>query len=600
MVMISSPDSFEALFPETLSLNGRLWQMRSSEEREALTIAQRFDLPLVLAHLLTARGISLAQTDSFLNPKLKSFLPDPSSFKEVDKAVERVVQALHKKEKIAIFGDYDVDGATSSALLYRYLSQLGAEVCLYIPDRLKEGYGLNTPALLKLAAQGVTLVLTVDCGTTAFEPCQEAKKAGLDLIILDHHLPEDKLPEAFAVINPNRLDETGLYGNLAAVGVCFIFLTGLNRTLRSKGAFAQRPEPDLLSLLGLVALGTLCDVMPLTGLNRAFVSQGLKVMAARHHVGMKALLDVGGVKERPTAYHAGFILGPRVNAGGRVGKADLGTLLLTTENCQEAEAIAQTLNTLNQERQMIEQEVLEQAILQAEYQSSAVLICHGLNWHPGVIGIVAGRLKERFNRPALVISVDEKRVGKGSGRSLPGIDLGMLIHKAKQKNFLLAGGGHAMAAGFSIEEDKIKHFHAFLNQDIQELGYDLTPRLTIDAHLSVEGASVDFVRLLDRLAPYGQGNPAPRFLFENLRLLKADIVGQHHIRCLFGGEGGGRLSGICFRSLLTPLGEALLKAKGETFHGVGTLKVDAWQGEDRVQFILEDGMPGRAARRKAS
>lgn len=585
---------------DVLSLNGRVWRLRPSDERQALAISQLFNVPLILGDLLVARDIDLEEVEAFLNPTLKQFLPDPSSFKDLDIAVERLLRALQGKEKIAIFGDYDVDGATSSAILYRYLSTVGANIIIYIPDRMREGYGPNAPALLKLAEQGVRLVMTVDCGTTAFEPFEEAKKAGLDIIVIDHHMPDAKLPCVTAVLNPNRLDESGAYGYLAAVGVCFIFLAGLNRALRVQGFFSQGSEPDLLGLLDLVALGTICDVMPLKGLNRAFVAQGLKVMAARRNLGLKTLMDVAGVRDIPSAYHSGFMLGPRVNAGGRVGKSDLGATLLTTGNSLQAEQIAHTLNELNQERQNIEQEVLEQALLQAEQQSHPLLICYGINWHPGVIGIVASRLKERFNRPSLVISIDENGIGKGSGRSITGIDLGMLIHVAKQRELLLGGGGHAMAAGFSIENRRMEEFHNFLNDHINSNPYDLTPSLSIDSYLTLKGVSVSLAQLLERLAPYGQGNPSPRFIFENVRILKADVVGKEHIRCLLTDEGGGRLSAISFRSLHSLLGETLLCSKGEALHIVGTLKLDSWQGEERVQLTIDDAMFVRPLLRKAS
>jgi single-stranded-DNA-specific exonuclease len=565
------------------SLSGRVWRLRPSDEMQALAISQRFNLPLVLGNLLTARGISLEKVEAFLNPTLKQFLPDPSTFKDLDIAVERLLRALKEKEKIAVFGDYDVDGATSSAVLYRYLSAVGADIVIYIPDRMREGYGPNALALLTLAEQGVKLVITVDCGTTASEPFEEAKKAGMDVIVIDHHMPDTKLPSVTAVLNPNRFDESGVYGYLAAVGVCFIFLAGLNRALRVQGFFSQKAEPDLLSLLDLVALGTICDVMPLKGLNRAFVTQGLKVMAARCNLGLKTLMDVSGIRDIPSAYHLGFILGPRVNAGGRVGKSDLGATLLTTEHPLQAEQIAHTLNELNQERQNIEQEVLEQAILQAEKQSHPLLICYGMNWHPGVIGIVAGRLKERFNRPSLVISLDENGVGKGSGRSITGIDLGFLIQEAKRQALLLG----------------IEELHNFLNDHINRHQYDLTPCLSIDNHLTLTGASVSLAQLLEILAPYGQGNPSPRFIFENVRILKANVVGKDHIRCLLTDEGGGRLSAISFRSLHSLLGETLLHSKGETLHIVGTLKLDSWQGEERVQLTIDDAMFARTLLRKA-
>lgn len=580
------------------SLNGRTWRLRPSDERQGLALAQRFDLPLIVANLLVGRGVTIEEAETFLNPRIKHFLPDPSIFKDLDVAVSRIIRALQENEKIAIFGDYDVDGATSSALLYRYLSIVGGHVMIYIPDRILEGYGPNAAALLKLAEQGVTLVITVDCGTTAFEPLEQAKKAGVDVIVVDHHMPEPKLPSTVAMINPNRLDESGAWGYLAAVGVCFILLVGLNRALRAQGFFGQTSEPDLSGFLDLVALGTVCDVVSLKGLNRAFVARGLEVMAARRNLGLKTLMDVAAVREAPTAYHLGFILGPRINAGGRVGNSSLGVKLLTTQDPVLAQNMARTLDMLNQERQQIEQEVLAQAMVQAKGQPHPVLLSHGVNWHQGVIGIVAGRLKERFNRPSLVISIDENGIGKGSGRSVAGVDLGALVHAAKKHGLLLNGGGHAMAAGFSVERQRMKEFHDFLNHRLQHDKVNLTPYLGIDGHLTLKGASTKLAELLKRFSPYGQGNPLPRFVFENVRVVKADIVGKDHVRCLLTDETGGRLLAIAFQSLHSPLGEALLQSKGEALHIVGTLKLDSWLGQERVQVTIEDAIFARALLRQ--
>ncbi|MGI4852208.1 MAG: single-stranded-DNA-specific exonuclease RecJ [Janthinobacterium lividum] len=584
---------------KNLSLSQRLWQMTACDDRLALTFSQRHDIPLILGKILSCRGLTLDNVDLFLKPSLKTALPNPSDFKDLDLGVDRVVLALKNKEKVAIFGDYDVDGATSSAILYQYLSKIGLDVTVYIPDRIQEGYGPNISALEKLSRQGIKLVITVDCGMTAFDALAAAQDMGLEVIVIDHHMPETAFPKALAVINPNRLDEEGGFGYLAAVGVCFIFLVGLNRTLREQNFFKQGNAPDLLSLLDLVALGTVCDVVPLKGLNRAFVTQGLKIAASRQNLGLKTLMDISAVHEKVSTYHLGFMLGPRINAGGRVGEANLGIRLLTTTRSTEAQEISQRLDSFNRERQEIEQYVLQEATVQAEGQVGPLLVLHGLNWHAGVIGIVAGRLKERFNRPILIISIDEQGIGKGSGRSISTIDLGVLIHAAKNKGILVAGGGHAMAAGFSIESSKINDLRLFLQERILHSQADLTPCLKIDGTLSLKGTTSDFVKTLEKLAPYGQGNPTPRFVFENVRVVKPALVGQDHVRCLLTSDDGGRVSAISFRCLNTPLGDALLNSKGEQIHVVGTLKLDSWMDQERVQLTIEDAIFSRPMLRSA-
>ena len=577
------------------SVKERLWRLKPSDERQALALAQHFNLPLIIASLLTQRGITLEHAAFFLEPKLKDSLPDPSSLQDLDKAVSRLIHAIENKEKIAIFGDYDVDGATSSALLSRYFSALGVPVTIYIPDRILEGYGPNTQALLKLAQDNVRVVITVDCGTTAFEPLEAARAAGLDTIIIDHHIPESKHPPVVALVNPNRLDESGEWGYLAAVGVCFLFLVGLNRGLRQRGFFKGSPygvsEPDLTTLLDLVALGTVCDVVPLKGLNRAFVARGLDVMRHRRNLGLKTLMDVAGVRECPEPYHLGFTLGPRINAGGRIGTSRLGVDLLTTEDPVEATRLAQTLDQFNRERQRVEQTVLEEAIEQVHthQKDTPILVVSSVGWHPGVIGIVASRLKEQFNRPALVVSFEEENtIGKGSGRSVVGLDLGSYIQGAKQKGLLVNGGGHMMAAGFSVAWNQLGAFHQFLQDRFIQSRLQISNELSIDAFLTLKGASLDFVKILKKLSPYGQGNPSPRFLFEHVQILKSQIVGKNHVRCLLTDKSGGRLFGTAFQSAESPLGEALLTSGQRSVHLVGTLKSDSWMGEERVQLTIED------------
>lgn len=578
------------------SITGKLWQSRAGGggpalERAALALSQRLQLPPVVAQILADRGVGLDDAEAYLTPTLKALLPDPDRFQDMTVAVGRLVAAIDQGEQIAVFGDYDVDGATSSALLRRYLDAVGGNVRAYIPDRMTEGYGPNTAALLKLHQEGVSLVVTVDCGITAFAPLAEAQAAGLDVIVVDHHVAESALPAACAVVNPNRLDETEGHGYLAAVGVSYLLVIALNRALRAAGHFHTRAEPNLLQWLDLVALGTVADVVPLIGLNRAFVQQGLKIIAQRSNTGLAALADVAGVDSRPDTYHLGFILGPRVNAGGRVGQADLGTRLLTSNDPAQAHQLALQLDGFNKERREIEAAVLEQAVAQVETldTSGPVVIAAAENWHPGVIGIVAARLRERFDRPACVIAFDGD-VGKGSGRSIPGAALGPAIIAAHQAGLLLNGGGHAMAAGFSVERDQLPEFSAFLAERIgtEIAHHPLRATLNIDAVLTPNGANRDFWEAMMQAGPFGAGNAEPRIACPAVRLVKADVVGQNHVRCILSGREGGRLKAIAFRAMDGALGPALLSAGGQPMHIAGHLRPDDWQGRAGVQLIIDD------------
>ncbi|MBT5519587.1 MAG: single-stranded-DNA-specific exonuclease RecJ, partial [Rhodospirillales bacterium] len=487
----------------------------------------------------------------------------------------------------------------------RYLKAVGGQASSYIPDRLKEGYGPNAGAMVSIKNGGADLVVTVDCGTTSFEPLQAAHDTGLDVIVVDHHEAEANLPVAIAVVNPKRLDEVdNPYSHLAAVGITFLLVVAINRTLRAQRWFAgdenNRKEPDLLSLLDLVALGTVCDVVPLTGLNRAFVHQGLKVMAARGNTGINALADVAGVDEAPGAYHAGFILGPRVNAGGRVGESGLGTRLLTTDDRVMADEIANHLDALNQERQAIEKSILEQAIAQVEEQQSrtnaAVVIASGEGWHPGVIGIVASRLKDRYNRPSCVIALSEDGIATGSGRSISGIDLGRAIIAARQAGHLIKGGGHAMAAGFTLETEKLGDLRAFLEERIgdQIAAQNIEPVLNVDGAVRAAGANMELLEALDQVGPYGAGNPEPRFAIAEARITYADVIGAggDHVKCrIEDASGGPALNAIAFRCMETGLGEALLKnsrAGGAPLHIAGKLRINTWQGRSTPQMIIDD------------
>ena len=576
------------------SLLGRRWETRCGDLRLAAALSQRHGLPEIVGRVLAGRGVALEEAESHLNPTLRRLMPNPSQLKDMDRAVARLVAAIEGQETIAVFGDYDVDGATSAALLKRFLAAIGVPLRVYVPDRRAEGYGPNAPALLRLKAEGVSLVITVDCGTTAHESLGVAAEAGLDTLVIDHHAAEPRLPPAYAVVNPNRLDEDGHLGQLAAVGVTFVFLVGLNRALRDGGWYgrAGQTEPDLRAWLDLVALGTVCDVVPLTGLNRAFVAQGLKVLAGRGNVGLAALCDAARVDERPGTYHAGFILGPRINAGGRVGQSDLGAQLLATDDPGEAARLAEQLDGLNAERRRIERDVLDQALAQIEAtaaEARGLVMAVAEGWHPGVIGIVASRLKERTNLPSLVVAL-ENGVGKGSGRSVPGVDLGAAVIAARQSGLLINGGGHPMAAGLTVAEDRVEALRAFLDERlsrrIAEIQY--RPSLGIDGALQPGGARSDLVEVLEQVGPYGAGNPEPRFAIPEARVAAAQVVGENHVRCTITGSDGSRLKGIAFRALDGALGPALLRTGGLPLHLAGKLRRDAWAGGQAVQFIIED------------
>ena len=582
------------------SFGGKRWESRLTDERLALTLAQRLDLPELIGRVLAARSVGLEQAPGFLEPRLRDLLPDPSHLKDMDAAVARLLRALQGGEAIAVFGDYDVDGATSAAVLQRFLRSVGADLRVYIPDRLTEGYGPNAPALRRLKAEGIAVVVTVDCGIVAFEALQAAADDGLDVIVVDHHAAETRLPPAAAVVNPNRLDDDSPHGQLAAVGVTFLLLVALNRALREAGWYRQtgRAEPDLRRLLDLVALGTVCDVVPLTGLNRAFVAQGLKILAERRNAGLAALSDVAGIDERPGTFHCGFVLGPRVNAGGRVGEAGLGAALLATDDADRARGLAERLDAYNAERRAIEAEVLDAALAQVEEAASAaqgaargagLVLAAGEGWHPGVIGIVASRLKDRFGLPALVIALKDG-LGKGSGRSVPSVDLGANVIAARQAGLLIDGGGHPMAAGLTVDAAALPELRAFLDERLAKriAAIDYRPAMGFDAVLQPGAASAELLEALARVGPFGVGNAEPRFALPAVRVVRPQVVGENHVRCQLAGADGSRLKGIAFRALDGPLGTALLQASSLPLHIAGKLRADSWAGPDAVQFIVED------------
>ena len=584
------------------SLLGKRWRARLADSTAGLTLAQAIEVPELVGRVLAARGIAAEEAPDYLDPTLRRLLPDPLHLRDMETAIARLARALEAGEKIAIFGDYDVDGATSAALLSRFLEAVAGPPTIYIPDRLREGYGPNGTAMRALAAQGVRVVVTVDCGISAFDALADAADAGLDVIVVDHHVAEARLPQAYAVIDPNRLDDTSPHGQLAAVGVAFLLVVGLNRHLREAGWYRERAEPDLLQWLDLVALGTVCDVVPLTGVNRAFVRQGLTVMRQRRNTGLRALGDVAGLEEPPGVYHLGFILGPRVNAGGRVGEASLGARLMTTADEDEAAKIARHLDALNRERQQIERAVLEEAIEQvesagaAERSSAPLVLAHDERWHAGVIGIVASRLKERYNRPAIVVAWEDG-IGKASCRSVPGVDIGAAITAARQADLLVNGGGHPMAAGFTVEQGRFEALGDFLHTRLRDVANDaaLAPSLGLDGALGVEGATAELLEQLEAAGPYGAGNPEPRFAIAGAQLLRADVVGRGHVRCQLAGRTGKRLKGIAFRAADNALGHALLAGAAQPFHLAGRLRLDRRRGTRAVELHIDDGAPAPAA-----
>lgn len=581
------------------SVTGKKWQQRSGSERLGLAIAQRLQLPEIVGVLLAGRGIAIDDAPGFLTPTLRDLLPDPLVIPGMDAGIVRVLGALCQQEKIAIFGDYDVDGATSASLLKRFFDALDVPVRLYIPDRMLEGYGLNFKAMQQLHQEGIRLVITVDCGTSSVEVIAKALEIGLATVVIDHHVADANLPQAAAVINPNRLDTPAdirqSYGQLAAVGVTFLFLVGLNRALRQQNFYqGSRSEPDLRQWLDIVALGTICDVVPLRGLNRAFVSQGLKIMAQQGNPGLKALMTVTALDQAPSAYHAGYVLGPRINAGGRIGTADLGVRLLSTNDFLEAQGIAEQLHRLNQERQELEQKAFEEALWMAKSQQLSqptdILLVASPAWHQGIIGIIAGRLKEHFHRPVFVVNLQDQ-VAKGSGRSVQGLDLGTAVIAARQAGLVQAGGGHPMAAGFTADASDLDPLKVFLNQHLRQQARQVSyiPAMEIDGLLTAQALTPALYQQITQIGPFGNGNPEPRFAIADVRFLKTEIVAEKHVRCLAIGQDRKSFKAMAFRAASLPLGQLLLKPHA-LFHLAGTLRLNLWNDREDIQFIIEDAV----------
>lgn len=590
--------SSEHLLGVTQSITGKVWRARLDARGEALALAlqQRHQLPDMLARVVAGRNVPLDQAVQFLDPTIRQLLPDPSTITAMDEAASRLADAVTRTEKVAIFGDYDVDGATSAALLAWYLRQCGCDPLIHIPDRIFEGYGPNVEAVRALAAKGASLLVTVDCGTVSFEPFDEAKAREMDVVVIDHHQCGAELPLIHALVNPNRPDDLSGLGYLAAVGLVFIALVALNRELRNRNFWnAARPEPDLLSMLHLVALGTVADVAKLTGLNRAFVAKGLQALRQRHHVGLTALMDVARLNGPPEAWHLGFALGPRINAGGRIGQADLGVRLLLEDDPAEARRIAEELDRLNRERQVIERTAEAEAEGEAlaaiglEDQASVIVTAQE-GWHPGIVGLVAARLKEKFARPAFAIALEPGGIGTGSGRSIAGVDLGHAVREAVEAGLLVKGGGHAMAAGVTLRKERLQEFRAFLENALKESVARARGNsdLKIDGVLLAKAVTAGLVHEMSRAGPFGAGNAEPVVALPAHEIVYAEEVGQAHVRLRLRGGDGANVNAIAFRAAGQKLGHALLDNRGQRVHVAGTLSIDRWQGNERVQMRVID------------
>ncbi|EFL90506.1 single-stranded-DNA-specific exonuclease RecJ [Ahrensia sp. R2A130] len=579
------------------SISGQRWEERMSRTQagQAEAMRERHSIPELVARVLAARDVTADEALGFLDPKLRDLMPDPSLLTGMDAAADRLVSAIAAKEPVAVFGDYDVDGATSSALLAAFLRNFDVPVEIYIPDRIFEGYGPNENAIRELAERGAKLLVTVDCGSTSHDALAVAKSLGLDAVVLDHHQVGDELPDVIALVNPNRQDDLSGQGHLCAAGVVFLTLVATQRAMRQQGKLPTDKPVDLMQSLDLVALGTVCDVVPLKGLNRAFVTRGIEVMQKQRNVGLAALARVARQDGPAAPWHLGFVLGPRINAGGRIGDAALGARLLTTSDPTEAEEIAQQLDTLNGERQNIETAMLAQAIDEAEAEigfseGPSVLVTESDTWHAGVVGLLASRLKDRFNRPTFAIAFDGRGRGQGSGRSIPGCDLGRTVRAAVDEGLLLKGGGHAMAAGITIERDKLGDFRAFMEERLCDdvATARLSRSVRIDGALSARGATVEMFDQLAAAGPFGAGHSQPLLAFPRHTLRFSDVVGKGHVRFSIGSADGAELRGISFRAVDTPLGDALLDGRGKVMHFAGTLSADFFRGTRRVQLRLVD------------
>ncbi|MFD2184109.1 single-stranded-DNA-specific exonuclease RecJ [Rhodoplanes azumiensis] len=580
------------------SATGRVWRDRLDERaaQRAVAIVQRHGTPELLARVLAGRGVEPDAVPAHLDPTIRRLMPDPAVLTDMEAAAARLADAVERSERVTVFGDYDVDGATASALMTLVLRQCGLDPDIYIPDRIFEGYGPNVDAIRQIAARKTTLIVAVDCGTSSYEPFAEAKRLGVDVVVVDHHMADETLPPAVALVNPNRQDDLSKLGHLCAVGLVFMTVVALVRELRRRGFWSElRPQPDLLEYVDIVALGTVADVVPLVGLNRAFVAKGLIGMRRRERVGLTALMDVARLAGPPEAWHLGFLLGPRINAGGRIGRADLGARLLTLDDPVEAQTIAAELDRLNRERQVIEQAAVAEAEAEAMAalgleEKGAVVVTAAAGWHPGVVGLVAARLKERFGRPAFAIAMEPGETGTGSGRSIPGVDLGRAVKQALHEGLLVKGGGHAMAAGVTLRKSALGAFRAFLEERLAP-AVEVARRdhsLKIDGAVSAAAVTPDLCRTLALAGPYGSGNPEPILALPNHTVAYADEVGQAHVKVRLKGGDGAVVEAIAFRSAGQPLGRALLESRGRRVHVAGGLAVDRWQGAERAQLRILD------------
>ena len=571
------------------SYSGNKWSLRSNDEELISAIQKDSQISYITARIIAGREISLADVQDFLNPSLRKLLPDPSSMQDMDKAAKIIFNAIKSNKKITIFADYDVDGATSAAQLVKWARNFDSELEIYVPDRIKEGYGPSIEAFDHLKKNGSDLVITVDCGAAAYSALVAAQALDLSIVVIDHHLMDADMPPAEALVNPNRIDDTSKLNYLAAAGVTFMLLVALNREARVQN-FSN--IPDLFDYLDLTALGTICDVVPLKGLNRAIVKQGLKVFSRESNIGLKSLMFETNTNSPITPYHCGFVLGPRINAGGRIGKANIGAALLSTENHKLAIKYAQELDRVNIERRILQDKILDEALLKAYsiHKTNSVIVVSMEGWHPGVIGIVAGRLKERFNKPVIVIGIDENGIGKGSGRSIQGIDLGNEIKKLHEKGLLISGGGHEMACGLTIESKYIKTFHEILESNLRDKINSIRSKFSIkiDALLNISAVNMDLMNSINQIGPYGSGNPTPTFAFAELRVAYANRVKGGHIRCNFEDKNGQRIKGICFRAEEMGFDEILLNERNRYLHIVGTLKINTWKGHTSIDLQVID------------
>ena len=576
----------------SISLSGKNWILKKYNQEDLQFMKDNFLLDEITSKLLSIRKIKKNDIKTFLNPSIKNFLPDPNNLVDMDKSTARTIKAISEKEKIGIFGDYDVDGATSTALLGNYFSKLNLDYQIYIPDRKKEGYGPTIQSFKELIDNNVRIIFTVDCGTLSFEAIKYANKNNVDVIVLDHHQSEIKLPSAFSIVNPNRLDDKSNLQYLCAAGVSFMFLVSLNRSLRLSNWFRDNnvEEPDLINYLDLVSLGTVCDVVPLVGLNRAIVKQGLKVIKSKKNLGLKTLLDICKIDSNPSTYHLGYMLGPRINAGGRVGKCSHGANLLLNKNPKNSFKLAKELDHYNKERQMLEKDLLEKILNKTRNNlKDPVLIISGKNWHEGVIGIVAARLKDKFNKPVIIITLDGD-IGKASARSIVGFDIGSIIISATQENILLKGGGHKMAAGFSIKTSNIEKFKNFVFRKFKSINENLCfeKPLLLDSIISPSAVNLDFYKKVELLSPFGSGNPEPKFAIENLKTINGKIVGENHIKSTLIGKDGSTVKSIAFNALENDLGAYLLRKNNKSFNIAGKLSLNEWRGQSNVEFIIDD------------